>query len=113
LIAFYFNNFCYLDNISKGLSDQKCTEGDDVKFEIVFNKEIKPENVVWYKDGIKIEDGDDKGRFKLLNDGKTYTLSIKNATLEDTGVYEIKAGSIKSAASLKVKGNKFRKSYLK
>jgi hypothetical protein len=93
-----------LDNIAKGLSNQSCTEGDEVKFECLFNKEVKSENVIWYKDGVKVDHGDDKGRFQIISDGKTQTLVIKNAKLDDIGNYEIKIGNLKSSATLKVKG---------
>lgn len=93
-----------LDNIAKGLSDQRCTEGEDAKFEIKFNKDIKLENITWFKDGVKLENGDDKGRIEIISDGKTNVLLIKNAKLDDVGNYEVKVGNLKSSANLKVKG---------
>ncbi len=99
-----FSEVKVLDNIAKGLSDQRCTEGDDVKFEIKFNKDIKSENISWFKDGIKLENGDEKGRIEIIGDGKNNILIIKNCKLDDIGIYEVKVGNLKSAANLKVKG---------
>lgn len=94
-----------LDNVIKPLSDQKCTEGENVKFEIHINKDIPFESIFWYKDGIKLENGDEKGRIEIVSEGKIHSLYIKNAKLDDIGAYEVKTGNIKSNGNLKVKGN--------
>ena len=60
----------------------------------ILTKEVKLENTIWYKDGIKLENGDDRGRIEILSDGKNQTLVIKNAKLEDIGNYEIKVGNL-------------------
>jgi hypothetical protein len=91
-------------NIEKGLSDQKCIEGDNVKFELKLNKDVMKENIMWYKDGIILKDGDDNDRFKIISDNKILSLLINNTNLDDIGTYEVKLGNIKSSANLKVKG---------
>lgn len=93
-----------LVNIEKGLSDQKCVEGDNVKFEIKLNRDLNKENILWYKDGIKLEDGDENGRIKFICDGKNHSLLINDAKIDDIAIYEVKLGNVKSSANLKVKG---------
>jgi hypothetical protein len=100
-----------LDNVIKPLSDQKCTESETVKFEIHLNKDIPIENIHWYKDGIKLENGDEKGRIEIVSVGKIHSLYIKNSKLDDIGTYEVKTGNIKSSANLKVKGNLYKSIY--
>lgn len=99
-------------NIEKGLSDQKCIEGDNVKFEIKLNRDLNKENITWYKDGIKLEDGDENGRVKIISDGKNLSLMINNAKIDDIGAYEVRFGNLKSTANLKVKGIYFIIIYL-
>lgn len=91
-------------NVLKGLNNVKCMEKEEIKFECRFNKEIKPEELAWFKDGIKLNDNDENGRVNILNEGEKQILTIKNACLDDVGTYEIRCKGIKSAASAKVKG---------
>jgi len=79
-------------------------ENETVQFECLFNKDISALGISWYKDGIKIENGDEKGRIQIVNENEKQILIIKDAKLDDTANYEIKIGNVKSAASLKVKG---------
>jgi hypothetical protein len=91
-------------DVFKGLVNQRCMEKDEVKFECVFNKEVKPEEVRWFKDGIKLTDNEDDGRIQFINEGKTQSLLITSAKVSDIGTYEIKVRDVNSSATLKVKG---------
>lgn len=79
-------------------------EKDEIKFECRFNKEVKPEDVSWFRDGTKLMDGEEDGRIQIVNDGAKQYLIIKNASLEDAGNYDIRIKGIKSSGNLKVKG---------
>jgi hypothetical protein len=89
------------------LSPIKCNEKDEIKFECEFNKDLKAEDVIWLKDGVKIDD-DEKGRLIFINDGPKQALVVKNCQLQDAGVYECRSKTIKSQAALKVKGKNLR-----
>ena len=54
--------------IAKGLSNERCMEKDEARFECRFNKEVKPEDIVWVRDGVKLKDGDADGRIQIIND---------------------------------------------
>lgn len=93
-------------NVLKGLNSVKCTEKEEIRFECKLNKELKPEEVGWYRDGLKLADQDENGRISILAEGDKQVLVIKNACLDDAGTYEIRCKGVKSAASAKVKGQK-------
>jgi hypothetical protein len=80
-------------------------EKDEFKFECTLNRDdISPDQISWYRDGEKLNHGDENGRIEIVNDGKKQYLVIKGAKLDDAGNYEIRIKGIKSAANLKVKG---------
>lgn len=79
-------------------------EKEEIKFECKFNKDIKPEDISWYKDGIKLADQDENGRINIESDGEKHYLIVKNANLDDAGTYEIRCKGVKSSAAAKVKG---------
>lgn len=79
-------------------------EKEEIKFECRFNKEVKPEDISWYKDGIKLADKEEDGRISITSDGDKQYLTIKNANLEDGATYEVRCKGVKSAAIAKVKG---------
>lgn len=89
-------------NIAKGLQPIKCTEKDEVKFDCLFNREVKPEDVEWFKDGEKITPDD--SRIKFFHDGKKQSLLISSAQLDDAANFEIRVKGVKSTGILKVKG---------
>ena len=89
--------------IAKGLSNERCMEKDEARFECRFNKEVKPEDIVWVRDGVKLKDGDADGRIQIINDGVKQILVIKNAHLDDAGTYEIRVKDVKSVGKLQVK----------
>ena len=89
--------------IEKGLTNVKCTEKEEARFECKLNKEVNPEDIVWVKDGVKIKDGDENGRFKIINDGIKQILVVKNAHPDDTGSFEIRIKNVKSNGKLQVK----------
>ena len=91
-------------DIVKGLGNLKCMEKDQIKFECVLNKEVKPDEVRWFKDGIKLAHNEDNGRIQFVNDGKNQYLVINDARLADIGAYEIKVRDVNASGSLKVKG---------
>jgi hypothetical protein len=90
----------------KGLSNVKCMEKEEARFECKFNKEVNPETVSWFKDGVKLENGAENGRIQMINEGDKQILVIKDAKLDDAANYEIRVGNVKSTANLKVKGKK-------
>ena len=89
-------------DIAKGLKPIKCTEKDEVTFDCLFNREVKPEDVEWFKDGEKITPDD--SRVKFIHDGKKQSLLITSAELDDAANFEIRVKGIKSIGNLKVKG---------
>lgn len=91
-------------SVVKGLNSVKCMEKEEIKFECRFNKELKQEDIAWYKDGIKLSDKDEDSRVSISSEGDRQYLTIKNACLDDTGTYEIRCKGIKSSATAKVKG---------
>lgn len=95
-------------SLAKGLAGIKCNEKDEIKFECEFNKELKPEDVVWLKDGVKINPNEDP-RIMLISEGPKQYLVVKNCELDDAGTFEIRCKGVKSQANLKVKGKIFLK----
>lgn len=94
-------------DIDKGLSNKRCMETEEVKFECVLNKEVNPEDIGWFRDGMKLKDGDENGRIQLISEGPKQYLVVKNSNLDDSGNYEMRIKGVKSSASLKVKGKSF------
>lgn len=92
--------------VVKGLNNVKCMEKEEIKFECRFNKEVKPEEIAWFKDGVKLADNDEDGRVSITSEGDKQYLTIKNACLDDAATYEVRCKGVKSAASAKVKGTK-------
>lgn len=86
------------------MSNVKCTEKEEIKFECKFNKEVKPDEIAWYKDGVKLVDQDENGRINIINEGDKQYLVIKNAILDDSGTFEIRCKGVKASATAKVKG---------
>lgn len=91
-------------SFEKGLGNIKCMEKDEIRFECSLNKEVKPEDISWYRDGVKLSDGEDDGRIQIITEGTKQILIVKNTNLDDSGNYDIRINSIKSSGSLKVKG---------
>jgi len=91
-------------SFEKGLGNIKCMEKDEIRFECILNKEVKPEDISWYRDGVKLSDGEDDGRIQIITEGTKQILIVKNTNLDDSGSYDIRINSIKSTGSLKVKG---------
>jgi hypothetical protein len=91
-------------SFEKGLGNIKCMEKDEIRFECKLNKEVKPEDISWYRDGVKLSDGEDDGRIQIITEGTKQILIVKNTNLDDSGNYDIRINSIKSTGSLKVKG---------
>lgn len=87
--------------LEKGLTSLRCTEKDEVKFECKLNREVKSDDVQWFKDGQRVLPDEDK--IQIISDGSNQYLVIKNANLEDTGSYDIRIKGVKSTGSLKVK----------
>jgi len=90
-------------DVVKGLENLRCMEKDEVTFVCEFNKEVKPGDVRWFKDGIKLVDGEDKGRIEFVHQGSKQCLVIKSALMSDIGSFEIKVKDVNSVGSLKVK----------
>lgn len=90
-------------DVFKGLSNIRCMEKDEVKFECEFNKEVKPEDVRWFKDGIKLTNNEDDGRIQFVHEGRKQFLVISSALVSDIGSFEIKVLDVNSVGSLKVK----------
>ena len=89
--------------IEKSLTNVKCMEKEEVSFECQLNKAVSGDDVVWVRDGMKIKDGDENGRFRIFNDGLRQRLVIADASLEDASVYEIRVKNVKSTGKLQVK----------
>ncbi|CEF63660.1 Hemicentin-1 [Strongyloides ratti] len=84
------------------LCDATCREGDTLKLKAVLLGEPMPE-VSWYINGKKLEETQN---IKIHQDGSTYTVTIKDITLDFTGEVICKAtnefGSAESKAMLLV-----------
>uniref|UniRef100_A0AAF5HXT5 Uncharacterized protein n=1 Tax=Strongyloides stercoralis TaxID=6248 RepID=A0AAF5HXT5_STRER len=84
------------------LCDATCREGDTLKLKAVLLGEPMPE-VSWYVNGKKLEETQN---IKIHQDGSTYTVTIKDITLDFTGEVICKAtnefGSAESKAMLLV-----------
>jgi obscurin-like protein 1 len=89
--------------IEKGLPNVKCMEKEEARFECTLNKEVNPDDIVWVKDGVKIKNGDENGRFQIINDGLKQILVVKQAHPDDTGSFEIRIKNVKSLGKLQVK----------
>jgi len=90
-------------DVVKGLGNLKCMEKDEVTFVCEFNKEVKPGDVRWFKDGIKLVDGEDNGRVQFVHEGPKQSLVIRAALMSDIGGFEVKVKDVNSSGSLKVK----------
>ena len=90
-------------DVVKGLGHLKCVEKDEVRFVCEFNKGVRAEDVRWFKDGIKLVDGEEEGRVRFEHDGARQCLVIGGALMADVGDFEIKVRDVSSAGSLKVR----------
>jgi hypothetical protein len=90
-------------SIVRGLSNVKCMEKEEAKFSCKLNKEVKPEDVKWFKDDVELTDDMDGITFE--SDGVKQNLIIDKAKLDDSGTFTIKVKDANSSAKLKVKGN--------
>lgn len=90
-------------DVVKGLGNERCMEKDEVRFCCEFNKAVKPEEVRWFKDGIKLVDGEEEGRIAFVHEGTKQWLVISSALMADIGNFEIKVKDVNSVGSLKVK----------
>uniref|UniRef100_A0A1I8JGT9 Titin n=1 Tax=Macrostomum lignano TaxID=282301 RepID=A0A1I8JGT9_9PLAT len=85
------------------LAGQNCSEGEPLEMSVQITGSPVPQ-VVWFKDGKKIEPSPD---FILGNDGETSFMKIPEVFQEDSGRYEVVAtnphGTAKSGANLRVR----------
>ena len=82
------------------LEDQRAKENDKTAY---FNCQFcKPHaKIRWFKNKLEVFHGD---KYHFEDEGKDYSLTIKNVKLEDGGKYTLEANGVKSSAWLYVEG---------
>lgn len=101
--------------VERPMEDVSLYEGEEARFEVRFSGNPQP-NIKWYKETTKIIHGQGGGRYNLSQDGNTYTLKIKDARVDDLGLYRCVAsndmGKVTSKAELDVKDIKYPPEFL-
>lgn len=69
---------------------------------VKLTKPVKPEDVVWLKDGKPIPKDDT--RYEVIQEQNSFTLKVKKTTLEDAGTYTVIVKNKPSTADLSVDG---------
>lgn len=81
--------------------------GDEARFDVRFKETGKPDQVVWYKDNIKLRD---RGKYRITLTEGVYTLIISDVNSDDRGIYKCvasnKAGKTTFLGYLEVTGEK-------
>ena len=73
--------------------------GEDIYFEVIVKGHLEPYSVIWYSGFKKMTHED--SRTEILQSGNRLTLAIKNAILDDAGVYKVKVSSSDGQSELK------------
>ena len=84
------------------LEEQTCSEGEIVTFIC----DVSRDNQIarWFRDGKEVVPSD---KYETTVDGKTHTLTINDATLDDRAEYTVKVGDLESTGPLFVDGKIF------
>lgn len=101
--------------IEKPMDDVSIYEGEQARFEVRFSGFPHPD-IKWYKETTKIIHGHRGGRYHLSKDGNTYTLIVKDARVDDVGLYRCVAsnemGKVTAKAELDVNDIKYPPEFL-
>ena len=90
--------------VLKPLQDLEVLEGGSGMFECEFSKpDLK---VTWFLNGKPVPHS---YKFTSRNDGKTYRLLIKDASVDDAGPISCSFDEVNTSANLKVKGDSVKK----
>lgn len=73
--------------------------GDDIVFDVLIKGHNEPYNIVWYNGFKKIKHM--QNMMEINNESNRTTLTIKNATMDDGGVYKVSVKSAKGSSDLK------------
>lgn len=87
------------------LKNQTSVEGSFTIF--VCETEEENSDVKWFKDGVKMVDGNKKIKMETEL-GHIFKLTIKRTSLLDSGTYSIRVNGVLSEAALAVKGNRLQ-----
>uniref|UniRef100_A0A6I8PZC3 Myosin-binding protein H n=1 Tax=Xenopus tropicalis TaxID=8364 RepID=A0A6I8PZC3_XENTR len=85
--------------ITKPLDDTQAFVGDKVELEVEVSEEGA--QVIWMKDGTELT-REETFKYRFKKDGKKHILIINEATLEDTGRYQVMTNGGKCEADLQV-----------
>lgn len=101
--------------LERPLEDVSIYEGEEARFEVRFSGNPQP-TIKWYKETTKLKHGYGGGRYNLSQSGNTYTLTIKDARVDDLGLYRCVAsnemGKVTAKAELDVKDIRYPPEFL-
>ena len=84
------------------LLNQSAVEEDPVTLACRLSK--PNQKVIWFKDEVQISETDDK--YQMGTSACNYTLTLPQASIDDTGMYKIKVEELESSATVIVYGER-------
>ena len=82
------------------LLNQSAVEEDPVTLACRLSK--PNQKVIWFKDEVEISETDDK--YQIQTSACNYTLTLPQASIDDTGMYKIRVDELESSATIIVYG---------
>ena len=86
------------------LLNQSAVEEDSVTLACRLSK--PNQKVTWFKDDLELSQTD--ARYEVERSACNYTLTLPQASIDDTGMYKVKVGELESSATVIVYGEGMR-----